>query len=150
MKHDTNKLMSFSLKLVKEKHIRFSSACINNKQVAAKALSAYIGNKDCEHLAVLMVDSQNNLIGLATVAIGGIVGLQCSMRDIFKTAIISNAKGIILGHNHPSGNVNPSKEDIAFTESVKSGGKFLGIDLIDHVIVSVNGDIYSFLDNGLI
>jgi DNA repair protein RadC len=70
-------------------------------------------------------------------------------REVFKAAILSNAAGFILAHNHPSGELTPSKDDIAVTERIKEAGDLLGIDLLDHIIVGDGKRYTSFREQGL-
>ena len=70
-------------------------------------------------------------------------------RETFKAAILANAAAIICGHNHPSGDCQPSKEDRAITARLVEGGKLLGISVLDHVIVG-DGKYFSFADEGLL
>lgn len=142
----------YSLKLIKERGLRYPLSKLDSPNNATSALRAYLQDKDCEHLAVLMVDGHNNFLGLTTVAIGGISGLKAGVRDVFKAAIAGRASAIILGHNHPSGDPSPSSEDILFTRKVQEGSEVLGIPLLDHIIISsgMNLDNFSFLVNGLL
>ena len=72
------------------------------------------------------------------------------MREIFKPAIVSNAAGIVIGHNHPSGRCDPSEQDRLVARWANEAGELLGIKVLDHIIVNQNGDGYfSFLENGL-
>jgi DNA repair protein RadC len=141
----------FSLSLVKERDLEYPVSKVGDAKDAEAALTAYLSDKDCEHLVVLMLAAGNNLIGLANVAIGGVSGLSCAVRDVFKAAIVARASGLILGHNHPSGDCTPSKEDIAFTKRAIEAGSILGVPVIDHVIVSsgmVSGS-FSMLEHGM-
>jgi len=152
----TNKRYStiprYSLKLVKEKGIRYPADKVYDSKTAELVCRAYLETCDCEHLIMLMIDGQNNMVGLHTIAIGGVAGLSTSARDIMKHAIAGNAFAIILAHNHPSGNVRPSEQDIIFTNVVKSAGLMMGIPLVDHIIISsgiVEGS-FSFMNNGIL
>jgi DNA repair protein RadC len=69
-------------------------------------------------------------------------------REVFKAALLANASAVILGHNHPSGNVTPSPEDLAITKRIAGGGELMGIQLADHVIVSADGTYFSFKESG--
>ena len=142
---------TYSLKLIKNRSIRYPVRVLSNPSLAAEAMQAYLGDRDCEHISVLMLDNQNNNLGLAIVAIGTIGGTGAAVRDVFKHAIAGRASAIILGHNHPSNDVLPSKEDIEFTKKVDEAGKVLGIPVVDHIIVSsgINEKSYSFLNNGM-
>ena len=80
---------------------------------------------------------------------GGITGTVADLRIMFKLAIENLATGIILSHNHPSGQLKPSDADIQLTKSIKEAGKILTIELLDHVIISNDG-YFSFADEGLL
>jgi DNA repair protein RadC len=133
----------YSLHLVQERTQAYASTHADDARSAAAILAALIGDRDCEHLAVLLVDAGNKVVGSSIVAIGGLSGIGVRCRDVFKAAIVHNAAGIILGHNHPSGDPTPSKEDLAFTKRVKEAAEMLGIPLIDHVITTNTGRSYS-------
>jgi DNA repair protein RadC len=140
------------MRLVKEKSIKYPVEAIGDAKQAEIALRAYLHQQDCEHLVVLMLDARNDMIGMSTVTTGGISGLSCAVRDIFKYAIVGRASGIILGHNHPSGDCTPSQEDLNFTSRVKEAGQLLGVPLIDHLIISSGAreGRYSLLEHHLI
>ena len=88
-----------------------------------------------ERVVVLALNARNELLGKKVVAVGSLNKAIVEPRDVFSWALEKNASGVILVHNHPSGDVSPSKADIAFTERVREGGELLGIELLDHVIV---------------
>jgi DNA repair protein RadC len=142
----------YSLKLIKEKSVRYPAEKVQDSSSAEKVLRAYLEDKDCEHMVVLMLDAANNMIGLSTVAVGGVSGLNTGLRDVFKAAIVARASGMILGHNHPSMDCTPSKEDIHFTEKAIEAGKLLSIPVVDHIIISsgFKASTYSFMQNGLL
>jgi DNA repair protein RadC len=130
-----NYLPVFTLKAVREKSIKYCPK-VGTPNQAAAILRAYLRDKDCEHLVVLMVDNQNNYLGLAVAAKGGISGLYISPREVMKHCIIHRAHAFILGHNHPSGSTEPSVEDLEFTARVAEAGKIMGCPLLDHIIIS--------------
>jgi DNA repair protein RadC len=80
---------------------------------------------------------------------GGVSGTVTDVRIVMKKAVELLASGIILCHNHPSGNLNPSEADSKITRKIKEAGSFMDIQLLDHLIIS-DKDYYSFADNGLI
>jgi len=86
-----------------------------------------------------MLTVKNDLIGVETVSIGSIVSSSITPRDVFKSSILANACGIIICHNHPSGSLIPSKEDIEITKQLIEAGELLGIKVLDHLIVSNQG-----------
>lgn len=83
------------------------------------------------------------------VHIGSVDGVQCSPRDIFRAAIRDNAYSIIVAHNHPSGDLSSSPEDIQLTRRLKEAAQLLGIPLLDHLILSADG-YFSFAEAGLL
>lgn len=122
------------------------------------------GSKDCfdnllsvwsdkveyiEEFVILCLNRANRLIGWAKISQGGTTGTVADAKVIFQIALKSNASSIILSHNHPSGNTQPSEADIHLTRKLKEGGQMLDICVLDHIIMA--GDTYfSFADEGLI
>jgi DNA repair protein RadC len=107
---------------------------------------------DKEAFIVVFVDVQNRVIDYEEVSVGSLAGTSVHPREVFRNAIVNKAYAIIIGHNHPSGDVTPSKVDVEATKALKETGKILRIPVIDHVIV--NGlnhyDFYSFRDTGVL
>ena len=102
-----------------------------------------------EEFWVLLLNKANRVIGRHRVSSGGIDSTVVDCRKIFKVAIDQMASSVILGHNHPSGNLIPSVQDKKLTNKVKEGALLLGLQVIDHLIIA--GDTYfSFADEGLI
>jgi len=102
-------------------------------------ISQELRRKKREFFVLLMVDSKHELIGKETVSIGTLNASLVHPRELFLPAIVNSASEIMLVHNHPSGDLTPSKEDLALTRRVSEAGKLLGIELLDHVIVSRRG-----------
>ena len=98
-----------------------------------------LASADREMFLSLMFASKNILIGVETISIGSVEGTIITPREVFKSAILANAVSIILCHNHPSGDLIPSKEDIATTKKLIDAGELLGIKVLDHLIVSSDG-----------
>jgi DNA repair protein RadC len=99
---------------------------------------AYLANRTREEVVCFYLNARNELISKQTVAVGGLNYSSLHPRDVFAPALMLPCASIILGHNHPSGNVEPSSEDIRVTKVLHAAGKLLGIELIDHVIVAAN------------
>jgi len=93
------------------------------------------------------LDSRSRVISREIISIGILNSVTVHPREIFRTAIIRNANAIVVAHNHPSGNLEPSTEDIEITKKLRQSGDIIGIKLFDHVIVSNEG-YYSFSDKG--
>lgn len=98
---------------------------------------------DKEVFVAFYLDSKNRVISREVIAIGTLNSVLVHPREVFRTAVIRAANAIIVVHNHPSGDSAPSEEDIQITEKLKRGGETLGIRLLDHVIVGIDGH-YSF------
>ena len=92
-----------------------------------------------EHLLGLYLDAQNGLTHMETVSIGSLNTTRTHPREILYPAILHLAFGFILAHNHPSGSLDPSDEDIAFSRAVHRAGELVGIELYDHLIVTKGG-----------
>lgn len=114
-------------------------------------LKQYYKGVDREHFVVILLDAQNNIIGLNTVSIGSLNSCVGNPREVFKPALLCNAQGIIISHNHPSGNPKPSTNDLAITRRLMMAGQVLGISFLDHIIIGDNNkNFFSFQDEGII
>lgn len=102
-----------------------------------------------EEFWIVLLNRSNLIIEMNRISQGGIAGTVTDVRIILKTALDRMATQLILCHNHPSGNLQPSKEDINFTKKILEAGKLLDIQLLDHIIVANTG-YYSFADNGML
>lgn len=100
-----------------------------------------------EQFWVVMLKRNNQVIQKRVISLGGISGTVADPKVIFKRALEDLASGIILVHNHPSGNLRPSQADIKLTEKLKNAGLLLEIPVLDHIIFTDNG-YYSFADEG--
>ena len=101
-----------------------------------------------EIFVMLALDTKNNVIGVFEVSRGSLNSSIVHPREVFKRALLVNASSIILGHNHPSGESQPSHEDIVLTNRLEECGKILGIKILDHIITG--NTFYSFKEEGLI
>jgi DNA repair protein RadC len=102
-----------------------------------------------EEFKVMLLNRRNRVLGILHVSSGGLNGTIADPRVIFAAAITACASGIILCHNHPSQEVDPSSHDREITKRLKDGAKLLGIDVLDHLIIS-SDRFYSFSDEGLL
>ena len=100
-----------------------------------------------EYFFILLLNRANKVVGYHKLSEGGISGTVVDLRLAFGTALKGLASGIIMTHNHPSGNLSPSEEDRRLTKKFVEAGKLLDIAVLDHLIVT-NNDYYSFADNG--
>lgn len=102
-----------------------------------------------EEVKVLLLNRNNKVLGIYSLAKGGITACVVDVRIILAVALKALATGIILIHNHPSGNLTPSKDDRKITEQLNASCKLLGISLLDHLIITKN-DYFSFADEGIL
>ncbi len=132
------KVQVYGIKLVREGRLPFETSALTNSEASAKLIGSLLKGKDREHLVVLAVDIQNCPVGLNIAHIGTLNATLVSPREVFKFAMLSNAAGVILGHNHPSGNLTPSEEDLSITRCLVGLGKQLEVSVHDHIITTPN------------
>lgn len=111
--------------------------CTNPQEVFT-LLRPLIGKQKKEHFVLLSLDTRNNLLGIDTISVGTINASLVHPRELFSMAIKRHAVSVIIAHNHPSGDPDPSDEDIRVTSKLIEAGKLLGIHVLDHIIVGEN------------
>lgn len=116
---------------------------------AVEIFRPHLADLSHEEFWILLLNRANNVIGKKNVSRGGLSGTLVDPKIIFKESIESRASGIILCHNHPSGNNRPSDADIRLTQKIKEGGRHLEISILDHIIIA-GSSFYSFADEGLL
>lgn len=124
-----------SIKMVKESSVLYEGRKASSPGDAVKIAKIFLDGADREQLILLCLNVKNEPTTIHTVSVGSLDGSIVHPREIFKTAILSNAHSIILFHNHPSGNTTPSNEDIQVTKRIKEVGVLMGIPLLDHIII---------------
>jgi DNA repair protein RadC len=102
-----------------------------------------------EMFITLHLDGKNRIICMDLVSIGSLNQSIVHPREVFKTALLSNAAAIILVHQHPTGDPSPSSEDLSITKRLKEAGEIMGIKVLDHIIVG-DGEYLSFVEHGLL
>jgi len=122
---------------------------IGSSTDAFKLLQPIFSDLNHEEFWILMLNQANCMIGKHLVSKGGMAGTVADPKIIFKIALEQNAASIILAHNHPSGNLKPSNEDLKITKKLVEAGKMLDLYVLDHLIMT-NKSYYSFGDEGLI
>jgi DNA repair protein RadC len=103
-----------------------------------------------EELKVLLMNRSNSILGIFSVSKGGLSGTLTDVRLIYQAAIKANASGIIVAHNHPSGNMNPSESDTKIMKKIQEAGNLMDIQLLDSIIITPEGEYYSFADSGIL
>ena len=130
------------LKMVKEKELPYSGERLNSPDKVSEFAMQILEGLDRECLLVVSVNAKCKPVAVEMVAIGSLDSAYVVPREIFKHAVLCNARGILLVHNHPSGDCEPSKADLDTTKRVRKAGEILGIDVFDHVIVGDEKDTY--------
>lgn len=122
---------------------------ISGSNIIANYLKNHLQDYGFEVFAVAYLNRSNKIKHFEIISKGGITGTIADPRIILKKAIELEACSIVLSHNHPSGNLKPSKSDVEITQKIKSASSYLDIQVLDHIIVSEEG-YYSFADEGLL
>ena len=123
-------------------------ASLNTAKAAAHIARSIIGRCDREVFLTMHVDSKKRVLSAEVTAVGGVCEAYVQPGEVFKAALLSNAVGVIVAHNHPSGNVTPSDDDMRIAQSLRSAGELLGVPIVDYLIVGPTKDYYSFLVHG--
>lgn len=132
-------------KRVQIKHVERKQ--VISSETACNILRPLIGDLEREEFWAIYLNQSNKVIRKERLSAGGITGTLVDVRLIMKGALLCNATGMIIAHNHPSGNEKPSGEDNRITEQIKKSADTLNIRLLDHVIITSN-TYYSYMDNG--
>jgi DNA repair protein RadC len=103
-----------------------------------------------EEFKLMLMTRSNKVLGIASISKGGISGTVTDVRIILQYAIKANASGIIICHNHPSGNMQPSESDLKITQKIKESGNLMDIQLLDHLIIIPEGRYTSMADEGIV
>jgi DNA repair protein RadC len=112
-------------------------------------IKSYYSDLDHEEFHIILLNRSNGLLGIRQISKGGLAGTYVDPKIIFKIAIDMGASGIMLTHNHPSGNNKPSNSDHELTRRIVQFGKLIEMPVMDHLIITDNG-YFSFSDNGLL
>lgn len=122
---------------------------ITNSRETYKVLLPHLSDLQTEEFWAIYLNQNNRILGKGKLSSGGINQSVVDVRILFKTALEHLATGIIIAHNHPSGNLKPSSEDLKITKQIAEAGKILNIQLLDHLIIAQNSYL-SFADENLL
>lgn len=139
-----------SIKMIREGSMLYDIRKICSPSDAVNLGRQFLEFADREELIVCSMDTKNQPISISVVSIGSLNSSLVHPREVFKAAILSNAASIIVFHNHPSGNINPSSEDINVTNRLHEAGKIMGIELIDHIIIGSDDNYCSLKQKGIL
>jgi DNA repair protein RadC len=138
---------SFELGKREDLEPEFKNYDIKAPETVVKAIRASIKDKAKEHFKLILLNPRNKIIGISTVSIGSLNASLVHPREVFKDAIGHSAASVVLAHNHPSGDPEPSEDDLTITKRLTEAGKILGIEVLDHIIIGKNNH-YSFKAKG--
>ena len=130
-------------RLVREDTLPWPRTQLASPEDAAAFFNFYFSDKLTEEFWVVLLNTANVVIGCSQISRGGLAASIVEPRAVFQTAMLANAAAIICLHNHPSGNLEPSREDIRITRQLVEAGKLMGIPVHDHLIIA--GDTYTSL-----
>ena len=122
---------------------------IKNPEAVFKLINSSIKDKAKEHFKLILLNTRNQKMGISDISTGTLTTSLVHPREVFKDAISHSAASVILAHNHPSGDPEPSEEDVTITKRLVESGKLLGVEVVDHIIIGKNS-FYSFREKGLI
>ena len=139
-----------NIRLVKEPSL-YSEQTLDSPQAVVELMAKELSQYDREVFCILNMKNNGQVINMNLVSVGTINASLVIPREVFKSSILANASAIIGLHNHPSGNVKPSKEDMIVTRKLQKCGQLLGIELLDHIIVGgTNGKMLSFREEKML
>ena len=137
--------------VIKYKALSTRKIHTSSPRAVADFLIQELSEQCSEHFAVLMVNNKNMIVKMDIISKGTVSEALVHPREVFRSAVKPLASGIIIAHNHPSGNPYPSKQDIETTKRIHECGKIMGIPLLDHIIVGFDtAEYYSMKENGYI
>lgn len=142
-----DKLEQVAIRMVEQPPL-YSNEPMNNPDVAIRVMNEFLSQMDRELFCIVNLQADLTPINMNIVSVGSLNEALINPREIFKSAILSNAHSMMLIHNHPSENLTPSTSDIQTTARMQELGELMGISLVDHIITGRNGNYYSFRDKG--
>lgn len=149
-KKNENEIKVVNVRLVKEPSL-YSTKEVTSPEAVMEVVASELKNYDREVFAILNLKTNGKPINLHICSIGTLDATMVNPREAFKAIILSNAASFICVHNHPSGNCEPSQDDIAVTERMVRCGELMGIKMLDHIIIAAEtGEQASFLRKGLL
>ena len=142
-----DKLEQVAIRMVEQPPL-YSKEPMNNPDAAIRVMNEFLSQMDRELFCIVNLQADLTPINMNIVSVGSLNEALINPREIFKSAILSNAHSMMLIHNHPSGNLTPSTSDIQTTARMQELGELMGISLVDHIITGRDGNYYSFRDKG--
>ena len=136
-----------SIKMIKEASFLYQTRTISSPKDASEMIKVQLEGLDREQFIIACLNTKNEPTNITVVSVGSLNKAIVHPREVFKTAILSNAASIMAFHNHPSGETTPSQQDIQLTNRLYEAGELLGIKLLDHLIIG-DGTFTSLKEKG--
>ena len=136
-----------SIKMIKEASFLYQTRTISSPKDAYEMIKEQLEGLDREQFIIACLNTKNEPTNISVVSVGSLNKAIVHPREVFKTAILSNAASIMVFHNHPSGETTPSQQDIQLTNRLYEAGELLGIKLLDHLIIG-DGTFTSLKEKG--
>ena len=147
MSNVAKRIYIVSIKMVKESSFLYQTRTISSPKDAYEMIKEQLEGLDREQFIIACLNTKNEPTNISVVSVGTLNKAIVHPREVFKTAILSNAAGIMAFHNHPSGETTPSQQDIQLTHRLVEAGELLGIKLLDHLIIG-DGTFTSLKEKG--
>ena len=136
-----------SIKMIKESSFLYQTRTISSPKDAYEMIKEQLEGLDREQFIIACLNTKNEPTNISVVSVGTLNKAIVHPREVFKTAILSNAASIMAFHNHPSGDTTPSQQDLQLTNRLYEAGELLGIKLLDHLIIG-DGSFTSLKEKG--
>lgn len=141
----------FRIALVREPGVKLAERPeVRVPAQAAPMLAQFIGDADREVFVIAMLTVRHRILGLHTVSVGCLTSSLVHPREVFKPAVLAGCAALVIAHNHPSGDPEPSADDVALTRRLAAAGQVLGIEILDHVILGEAGRFVSLRERGVL
>lgn len=139
-----------SIKMIRESSVTYANRKVTSHHQAVNIMNDFLVDIDREKFIVMCLNAKNEPTAIHTVSIGSLNASIVHPREVFKPAILSNSNAVICFHNHPSGDPEPSREDINITNRLVDVGDLLGIKVLDHIVIGDRDRYISFKKEGLL
>lgn len=145
-----NKRVSIvSVKMVKEKSVTYNFRAVSTPKDLYCISRGFLEDSDREKMLLICFNTKNEPTHIEILSVGTLNTSLVHPREVFKTVVLSNAASFAVAHNHPSGNCNPSGDDVDITKRLKEAAKIMGVELLDHIIIG-EGNYVSLREKGVL
>lgn len=124
----------FKCRLVRDGNIKMPNREAAHAEHCAEIFMKSLANLPHEEMHAIYLNGRFKILGFQVLSVGGASGTSITPGDVFRGALVANARAIVIAHNHPSGDPSPSEEDYETTRAIKKAGQILGVTLLDHIV----------------